>query len=109
MGLHVVDAQSKGTIIDVCCSWELSPSEILCIDVTSIAGFWFDHPTKPGWGLYPVGLAGIINHSIENNAILSWVENENRQWGVLELTKDIEPGGEVFINYGIEPPEGWIS
>jgi len=66
MGLHVADAQTKGSIIDVSCSWDLSPQDILLIDKTSIEGFWFDHPTKPGWGLFPIGLAGMINHSIEN-------------------------------------------
>jgi hypothetical protein len=109
MGLHVVEAQSKGTIIDVSCSWELSPPEIRLMDTTSIEGYWFDHPAKPGWGLFPVGLAGMINHSIESNAILKWVENDNRYWGVLELTKDVESGDEVFINYDIELPEDWIS
>lgn len=108
MGLHVVDAQTKGSIIDVSCSWDLSPQDIPLIDKTSIDGFWFDHPTKPGWGLFPVGLAGMINHSIESNALLNWVEIDNRYWGFLELTRDIESGGEIFIDYGIEPPDDWM-
>jgi len=107
MGVYVVDAQSGGTIIDVSCSWELSPSEIQLIDKTSIEGFWFDHPNKPGWGLFPVGLAGMINHSIYSNAKLTWLEESKRYWGLLELTQDLGPGDEVLINYEIVPPKDW--
>lgn len=107
MGVYVVDAQSSGTIIDVSCSWELTPSEIRLIDETSIEGFWFDHPSKQGWGLLPVGLAGMVNHSIFSNAKLTWLEESERYWGILELTKDLGPGDEVLINYEIVPPEDW--
>lgn len=109
-GVFVSKPRKKGAVIDISCSWELSPSEIRLIDLTSLEGFWFDHPTKPGWGLFPVGLIGMINHSsVKNNAKITWVKGNNRYLGFLELIKDLSTGTEVLINYGIDLPVDWVS
>lgn len=98
----------KGVCVGCAFSWILTPSDIKQIDRTSIEGFWFDHPKKPGWGLFPVGAIALVNHSIAPNAEINWNEAELGFVGHLVTTSSVAKGQEILVDYGIELPDGWI-
>ena len=99
---------SAGIIIGLTPSWELSPNDITIIASSSIEGFWFDHPDKPGWGLLPLGVAALINYSQNPNSILEWHNSEQGYVGQLRSSKDITKGSEIYIDYNIIPPNDWV-
>ena len=90
-------------------AWELSPEDINLVDQTSIEGFWFNHPEKKGWGLLPIGVAAMINCSLQPNAILDWKRHELGFVGHLTTVRPINADGEILIDYEIGLPSGWIS
>lgn len=64
----------KNMLIDMTHSWLLTPHDIELYDKTSMSGHWFDAPNKTGYGLLPLGLAALVNHSKDPNASLVWKE-----------------------------------
>ena len=98
----------EGVYVGCAFSWILTPSDIKQIDRTSIEGFWFDHPQRSGWGLFPVGAIALVNHSIAPNAEINWNESELGFIGHLVTTSRVSRGQEILVDYGIELPDGWI-
>lgn len=97
-----------GLVCDQTYSWTLTPEDLVEYDKTTISGFWFHHPDKAGWGLVPLGLAALINHSTVPNAALNWSLTPVGYVGLLTCLKVIEVDEELFIDYGIGTQEGWI-
>ena len=90
-------------------SWELSPEDIKQVDQTSIEGFWFNHPEKKGWGLLPIGVAAMVNCSLQPNAILDWTRHELGFVGHLTTLRPIRADEEILVDYEIGLPHGWIA
>ena len=88
-------------------SWELSPNDISCLERTSIEGFWFNHPKKEGWGLFPIGAAALVNCSLKPNAQIDWRLHELGFIGYMTALVPIKVGEEILVDYGIGIPEGW--
>lgn len=88
-------------------SWELSPNDISYLDITSIEGFWFHHPEKIGWGLFPIGAAALVNCSLHPNAQIDWRLHELGFIGYMTAIVPIKAGEEILVDYGIGIPEGW--
>jgi len=89
-------------------AWELSPEDIAQVDQTSIEGFWFNHPEMKGWGLFPIGVAAMVNCSLQPNAIIHWKRHELGFVGYLTSIRPIKANREVFIDYEIGLPAGWV-
>lgn len=97
-----------GLVIGITPSWELSPDDISAMDRSTIEGFWFDHPSKIGWGLLPLGIAALLNHSSKPNSCLDWSITETGYIGKLTSIEKIDEGHEIFIDYKIFTPEDWV-
>jgi len=99
---------SSGQILGLTPSWEISPEDISAMERSSIEGFWFEHPQKSDWGLLPLGISALINHSKSPNSVLNWSNTEIGYVGILLSKREIEKGEEIFIDYNINPPEDWV-
>lgn len=99
---------AASTLLSLSLSWELSPDDIAHMDRTSIEGFWFTHPERAGWGLFPIGPAALVNCSLQPNADIVWRRQELGWVGHLIAIKPIAAGDEVLVDYGIGLPEGWV-
>ena len=98
---------SAGQIIHVDHSRELTPADLVLFDLTSVSGHWFEHPVKTGYGLLPIGYSGLVNHSDDPNAVLSWQQSEIGCTGSLISLKNIGKNDEIFIDYGVDTPSDW--
>ncbi len=107
-GLFASRPLAKGRVVSVSWSWEMTPADLAIFDATSLGGHWFEHPNKPSHGLLPLGPAALVNHASLPNCSLVWQESPLGYVGIMTATEDIPAGREVFIDYGIPLPEGWI-
>lgn len=107
-GVFTATPRRKGELLCISYSWELLPSDLSLIDLSSIEGYWFYHPKNNGWGLMPIGLAALVNCSIMPNAEIVWVEAEIGCLGYLRAIEDIPEAQEILIDYGIGLEDGWI-
>jgi SET domain len=107
-GLFAATEISPGLILGITPSWELTPIDIAGMTNTSIEGYWFDHPNRPGWGILPLGIAALVNHSNKPNSILEWHNSNEGYYGKLRSIDKIYQGFEIFIDYNIVPPNDWI-
>lgn len=108
-GVFADDDFLQGDLLCLSFSWEVSPRDIGLIDQTSIEGFWFDHPVKDGWGLIPLGLAALINCSLNPNAVIEWKLSPIGCIGFVNAICNIRSGQEVLIDYGIGLEHGWVD
>lgn len=107
-GVFTAFARLKGEVLCKSYSWVLSPADLKYIDLTSIEGYWFDHPAKRGWGLMPIGLAALVNCSLTPNSSIEWAPTELGYVGILLALRDIGECEEIVIDYGIGLESGWI-
>jgi hypothetical protein len=107
-GLFACSNIAADTSLGLTPSWELSPDDIKALSFSSIEGYWFDHIERKGWGLLPLGIAALVNHSQSPNAVLEWYWSEEGYIGDLKSICEIERGVEVFIDYQIIPPDDWL-
>jgi len=106
-GVFVNKDVCANTVLHVDYSRLLNPNDISLIDQTSISGHWFDNPDNFGHGLLPIGLVGLINHSTNPNAKITWKNNNLGYIGILVAITDIVQNSEIFIDYGIDTPQDW--
>ena len=107
-GIYAGEDIYPDRVISYTFSWELSPTDLTHFCSMSIGGFWFAHPDKPGWGLMPLGLGGLVNHSQTPNASLNWFFGDEFGYvGELRTLKGIFKIEQLRIDYGIPTKSGW--
>lgn len=108
-GVFTALSRRQNEILNLTYSWTLSPEDLKFIDKTTIEGYWFDHPTKKGWGLMPIGLAALVNCSLKPNSTIKWIKTDVGYVGRLRALMEISEHEEILIDYGIGLEPGWIS
>lgn len=104
-GVFAATRIATGAVISVNATWPLEPTDLARLELTSIAGHWFDNPEKPGHALLALGIISLVNHSSSPNARIEW-EKEDIGWiGKLQATATIAPGDQIFIDYGLSEEE----
>lgn len=109
-GIYAGECIRKGVLIDRSFSWEMTPEGLNHFaQIDEVGGYWFGHPDKAEWGLLPIGLIELMNHSKSPNCIITWTYVEPMGYiGEVYSSQVIGVNTQVRLDYGISLPADWL-
>lgn len=84
---------------------EISPADDALIEKSIVYNYVWQHRSKSDWSLLPFGWISFLNHSRTPNCRAVWFEADTGWVIELVTARAIEPGEQLFIDYGCTDEE----
>ena len=109
-GVFTAHEVHEGDLIEICPTIMIPAEQLALIDQTILYDYYFLWPGDEGLSCLALGYGSIYNHAELPNASITFDLSEFTI--IVMAIKDIEAGGEIFLNYQGEvenPPDLWFD